>query len=119
MASELTQWVLVAGTGRTDLPSAVNWAARATGRALARAGYGLVVGGWAGVDYVTAESFQAELLSVRKPLSSYLTQVVPIGFQPEFKGGQVVSVEPGPQEWVQGVTGDLGTGQATLTGYKY
>lgn len=62
-----------------------------------------MVGGWSGVDYVTAESFQAELLSVRKPLSSYLTQVVPSGWQPEFKGGHVVYVEPGPQEWVQSV----------------
>src|SRR5215468_10684238 len=103
MVRELTRWVLVAGTGLLDLPPAVNWAARATGRGLARAGYGLVVGGWRGIDYVTAESFQAELLLAGKAVSSYLTQVVPIGSKPDFQGGYIVSVEPGPQEWVQGV----------------
>jgi predicted Rossmann-fold nucleotide-binding protein len=103
MGHEATRWVLVAGTGQFELPPAVNWTARAAGRALARAGYGLVVGGWQGVDYVAAESFQAELLSAGKAVSSYLTQVVPNGSAPDFEGGYVVSVKPGPQEWVQGV----------------
>jgi TIR domain len=106
LVTELTRWILVAGTGQrpghpADLPPAVYWSARAMGRKLAPAGYGLVGGGWSGVDYVTAEAFQTELRAIRKPLSNYLTQVVSRGWQPDFKGGHIVYVEPGPQGWVE------------------
>jgi len=103
MAAHLTRWVLVAGTGKQDLPAEVNWTARAVGSRIARAGYGLVVGGWHGVDYVTAEAFSQELVQARKPLSSYLIQVVPTGSQPQFKGGHVVYVAPGLKEFLESV----------------
>jgi hypothetical protein len=67
-ASNVSRWILVAGTGRIDLPPEVNWAARAVGAATAAAGFGLVVGGWEGVDYVTAEAFATGMTHSRIPL---------------------------------------------------
>ena len=40
--TNVARWILVAGTGKIDLPPEVNWTARAVGAATARAGYGLV-----------------------------------------------------------------------------
>ena len=59
-AVETTDWVLVAGLGDVDLPREVWIATEALGRALARRGFGLVTGGWKGVDHVAARSFHDE-----------------------------------------------------------
>ena len=103
MAKEqpLIKWILVAGTGTRHLPQEVNWCSREVGKSVALQGYGLVAGGWSGVDYVVAESFSKELIPSRKSLSSYLIQVVPNNQQPQFKGGEIVYVEPGVKEWVE------------------
>ena len=54
----LTRWILVAGTGRQrDLPITVLRVAEELGRRLAAEDYGLICGGWPGVDYVTANAF--------------------------------------------------------------
>ncbi len=49
--------VLVAGLGSEKMPDPIRWASAAIGTALARAGLGLVTGGWPGVDRVTSEAF--------------------------------------------------------------
>ncbi|MFL6210206.1 MAG: TIR domain-containing protein [Pyrinomonadaceae bacterium] len=103
MAKEqpIIKWILVAGTGKIDLPQEVNWCSREVGKSVALQGCGLVAGGWSGVDYVVAESFSKELNPLRKSLSSYLIQVVPKNMQPQFKGGEIVYVEPGVKEWIE------------------
>jgi len=102
-SSDVRGWVRVAGTGRRQgLPNAVLWTAEALGRALGRDGYGVVTGGWPGVDYIVCDAFHSELRRQRRPLSGYLIQVVAKSRQPDFQGGHVVYVEPGPQEWIEG-----------------
>src|SRR3712207_4667753 len=99
-----TRWILVAGTGKqSGLAETTIWSSKAIGAALARKGYGLVVGGWHGVDYLAAEAFEQTLAATRSTvrLSDVLLQVVPRGKQPVFQGGRVVSVDAGPAEWVE------------------
>lgn len=97
------KWILVAGTGKFELPDAVNWMSREIGKAIASNGFGLVVGGWKGVDYVVAQAFAEELRQQRKGLSEYLIQVIPEGTYPEFRGGHIVTVEKGVKEWIESV----------------
>lgn len=77
----------------------MNLTARALGRQIARRGFGLVVGGWHGVDYVTADEFAIEMRRQSRPVAAHLIQVVP-GGEPKFKGGHVIDVPKGPREWV-------------------
>ncbi|HEX5871109.1 MAG TPA: TIR domain-containing protein [Longimicrobium sp.] len=100
--AELTKWVLVAGTGRNQLPDAERWSAEQLGRVLAEQGYGVVTGGWQGVDDYVARAF-AKHLAPDRDLASYLIQVVPDGRQPEFQGGYVIPVESGEREWTEAV----------------
>ncbi|MBI5633478.1 MAG: TIR domain-containing protein [Nitrospirae bacterium] len=101
--SRITQWILVAGTGSIELPSAVYWTSKEIGKAIAQKGYGLIVGGWSGVDYVTAEAFSIELQNTHTPLSDYLIQVVPENNHPQFRGGHVIYVKQGIKEWLEGI----------------
>jgi hypothetical protein len=57
-----TRWVMVAGTGLVDgTPIEDINAARAIGAELARSRYGLITGGWAGVDHIATEAFVTQL----------------------------------------------------------
>lgn len=70
------RWVLVAGTGRrSGLPSSICILAEELGRSLAQHQYGLVLGGWPGVDHIAARSFAATLQR-GQALSDHLVQVV-------------------------------------------
>ena len=100
------RWVLVAGTGLPfGCPDEVIWCAEAVGAALARHGYGLVVGGWAGVDHITARTFKETLdrVAPEEPLTSRLMQVLPRGRFPDFPGGHIIVVDEGPLEWLEGL----------------
>lgn len=104
MAAKPIKWILVAGTGlRSGIPEHVQWCSEAIGRSLARRGYGLVVGGWHGVDYLAASAFYEELRSTHPQarLSDLLIQVVPSDSDPVFRGGHVIKVDRGVSEWVQ------------------
>jgi hypothetical protein len=58
------RWILVAGTGLAfGTPEIDSLVAKAVGVELAKHRYGLVVGGWHGVDYLVTESFLNELSS--------------------------------------------------------
>jgi hypothetical protein len=70
------KWVLVAGTGQYHLPDSVLWVSQALGTELGRRGFGLVNGGWEGVDWVVSETFAKELEGKGVPLASLLLQVV-------------------------------------------
>jgi APAF-1 helical domain/PhoH-like protein len=53
--------VLVIGTGGATVPHPVVWAAECAGREIARAGHGLISGGWPGVDHITCREYVRQL----------------------------------------------------------
>lgn len=107
----ILRWILVAGTGRQQGLSAPEaLLAEAFGRGLAEQGFGLVVGGWPGVDYLVARGFAQGLAASRCPLADYLLQVVaeqrpavyPAHAQyPDFRGGYLITVPTGTREWLE------------------
>lgn len=84
------KWVLVTGTG-TDrtLPPKVSATTEQLGRALAAHGFGLVTGGWPGVDEQVARWFNRELSERSRPLESFLIQVIEENSVPVFPGGDL------------------------------
>lgn len=95
--------VMVVGTGAYDLPQTAYKASIGVGRLLADLDYNLIVGGWEGVDYVVADEYSKELQTKDIRLSDALMQVVNSGRQPIFKGGEVVNVQEGIMEWIEGL----------------
>ena len=73
------------------------------GEKLARGGYGLVTGGWPGVDELTARSFARELERESTPLEDRLIQVVVDDKLPAFPAGNLVLVRRGEEEWTEPV----------------
>ena len=92
--------VLVAGTGNYHLPAEINWCAQTLGKKIAEHTYKLITGGWEGVDYVVADAFARQLSEQGIRLTDKLTQIVPRGNQPAFKGGRVEYTETGVNEWL-------------------
>ena len=98
------KWVLVAGTGNYELPDSILWTSKAVGARLARHGYGLVVGGWSGVDYVVAEEYAKEIQRKGARVRDSLIQVVPHNSDlPRFRGGHVVYVTAGVLEFTESI----------------
>jgi hypothetical protein len=78
-------WVMVAGTGlAAGLPEPVHFASESVGRELARAGHGLVSGGWPGVDHITCREYVNQLWRDEVPSKGRLRHVVPEGKRPDF-----------------------------------
>jgi TIR domain len=97
-------WILVAGTGNTDtLDSKLGQTCVKLGVSLANSGYGIVTGGWRGVDEQTARHFARELARTGIPLEDRLTQVVVEDSVPRFAAGQLVLVHRGEEEWTEQV----------------
>jgi hypothetical protein len=88
-----TERILVVGTGDYRLDEAEQWVADYLGRALARAGYRLVGGGWPGVDHVTARAYANELDRMEIPIEKRFTNVVGPRATPDFRRGAVLNVE--------------------------
>jgi hypothetical protein len=98
------RWILVAGSGREDkLSNVVEETSKLLGNMLAHNGFGLVSGGWQGVDRVVARSFAMALYPQDRPLEKYLVQVVRRDWQPVFPGGNLIFVAPGEEEWTKGI----------------
>lgn len=111
--------VLVAGTGKFDLPKEVYWLTSAIGKELGRKRHKLICGGWEGVDYVVAEEFSKVILDSFNSIFDYLVQIVPENSMPVFKGipdtivsaeseiyykqGNVIFVKPGVREWLEAI----------------
>jgi hypothetical protein len=97
-------WILVAGTGNVKLlDNKVKSTSVALGKALAKAGYGLITGGWPGVDELTARNFAIELEQLGLPLEDRLLQVVRNNKIPPFSAGRLIQVNPGKAEWEESV----------------
>jgi hypothetical protein len=96
------RWILVAGTGLKDgTPETDVLAAKAVGEELAKYGYGLVVGGWHGVDYIVTKSFLNQLSSRSLDPRDYLIQVVPHGRQLLHNEGHIIRTPHGGREWLE------------------
>lgn len=96
------RWILVAGTGlEVGTPHPDILAAQAVGEQLAKYQYGLITGGWHGVDYVVAESFLKQLESDGRDPKDYFIQVIPEDWQPCHKGGLIVRTPHGAREWLE------------------
>jgi hypothetical protein len=94
-----TKFVLVAGSGKQHLPERIVATSEQLGQALAQAGYGIVTGGWEGVDALVAESFARRLQILGRRSASLLRQVVKRGAEPSFAGGEVVSSGSEDDAW--------------------
>lgn len=94
--------VLVAGSG---IPSKMNHKQRgiahALGVALVENGFGLVSGGWEGVDDLVTAAFLAEHERRSSSPNESLLQVVQRGWTPPHEHGELIIVEPGDSEWVE------------------
>jgi hypothetical protein len=98
------KWILVAGTGQDPLPNEQRWVTEALGRTLAERGYGLVTGGWHGVDAIVSQVFAAVVRAQGESLDDRLIQVVTRDHAkvvtPGKTVGRIVEVRPDLQEWV-------------------
>ncbi len=95
-------WVLVAGTGPLRAFSdELKETARHLGARLATQGYGLVTGGWTGVDETVARAFWETSSERGLAPEDRLTQVIVKDGDPPFAAGQLVFVGKGKEEWLE------------------
>jgi hypothetical protein len=98
----LQRWVVVAGTGlQFGTPQKVVRTARAVGSWLARNRFGLVAGGWHGVDYLVTESFLHGLSDQDLQSKDHLIQVLTKDQDLLIPGGRVVRTDAGAREWAE------------------
>jgi formylglycine-generating enzyme required for sulfatase activity/predicted Rossmann-fold nucleotide-binding protein len=96
-------WVLVAGTGSERLSQPLSPVCRLVARILAEEDFGLITGGWVGVDTRVSLEF-AHALSEQKgpPLEDFLCQVMYEDQPPQHELGRTIRVQ-GETEWQQTV----------------
>jgi predicted Rossmann-fold nucleotide-binding protein len=92
------KWIMVAGSGAKELPEKIARTSELLGQELSKTGYGLITGGWPGVDHIVARSFSEGLRKTDIPLRELLIQFVDERRRPDFQGGQTVSA-PDDQAW--------------------
>jgi hypothetical protein len=101
------KWILVAGTARlSNFSEKLRDTAEGLGRLLARNQFGLVTGGWPGIDDTVARAFAREIMVKAYPLEDYLTQIVVDNEEklPSFPAGNLVVVKDGSiEEWTEGI----------------
>ena len=101
---ETPKFILVAGSGTGQIPESQYWLSDELGKGLAREGYGLVVGGWPGVDYLVTRSFVETLTNENAKVESRLIQVVMKGQQPHFQAKSVlIEADESEKEWTEAV----------------
>jgi hypothetical protein len=79
-----TVWILVVGSGGMHITDSVVFASETLGRELARAGYGLISGGWPGVDHMVCREYVKQLRRDEVPAQGRLRHVVPADSTPDF-----------------------------------
>lgn len=83
------------------MPESDKLAAKAVGDELALHGYGLITGGWNGVDSIVTESFLNRLHSRGGNPADCLIQVLPKGRRPKHKEGRISTTPHGGMEWLE------------------
>jgi hypothetical protein len=96
------RWVLVIGTANADLSEVEQRACREVGRALARAGYGLITCDYPGVDYDVAKAF-AKALNPDQSITDRLLHIVVPNHHTRFQSGTVLKVPDANNVMVQSV----------------
>lgn len=86
------KWILVVGTGRDRLSQPEWMMSSASARELAKSGYGIITGGWPGVDAVTAEAYAGQLAEDQVPDEEYLIQVLLEKQELVYPGGLIKRV---------------------------
>jgi hypothetical protein len=78
------RYVLVAGTGTMHLDNAIVFASETIGLELARAGFGLISGGWQGVDHIVCREYVNQLRRDQLSSKGRLVHVIPQGTTPDL-----------------------------------
>lgn len=78
------KYVLVAGTGTMQLGNALVVASEMVGLELARAGLGLISGGWQGVDHIVCREYVNQLRRDQLPSKGRLIHIIPQGAKPDL-----------------------------------
>jgi hypothetical protein len=81
------RWILVVGTGRQNLSREEVFASDVLGTELARSGFGLISGGWKGVDHVVAREFAKQRRRQGNEVDEALKQILAPGQEPHFQEG--------------------------------
>ncbi len=90
------KWVLVAGTGYdSKISPAESHGCAAIGAMLAKEGYGVICGGWDGVDKRICEAYDRVLLASNQPVGDKIIQIVTNYQEPVFKKGTIQQVKSG------------------------
>jgi hypothetical protein len=84
-------WVLVAGTGG-ELSAAEQLASRVVGEVLAESGYGLIDGGWRGVDSVVADAFARRTRDLGIPAFERVLHIIDGRDLPRLAVGRLLQV---------------------------
>jgi hypothetical protein len=92
------RWILIAGTGNLPLPENERWLAAIFGRRLAAKGYGLISGGWPGVDEVAATAFHRYLKRYDIPTLGRLVHLLEPDQKELYRFGEV---ERSEKDWNQ------------------
>lgn len=88
------RWIRVTGTGDLGrIEPVVQNTARMLGECLADAGFGLITGGWPGVDRLVADAFRARLQTAGLSTGDFLTQICDVGRENAFPEGRIIQVE--------------------------
>jgi len=98
-ANAQTRWILVAGSGNERIPATIVETSKRLGLELAGAGFGLVSGGWPGVDHIVARSFARSVKESGGRLADRLMQVVEQGRTPDFPAGRLLTAGSDTQAW--------------------
>lgn len=99
------KWILVVGSGGySALSRDIETVSEVLGVALADSGYGLITGGWPGVDHITAEAFVRQLSASGKPPRDYLLQILPASKEPAYKFGRIEYTDSEEEAWGLPVT---------------
>jgi TIR domain-containing protein len=98
-----TKWVLVAGSGTEPLPEKIVEVSRRLGRELADAGFGLVSGGWRGVDHIVARSFAEAVKETEGNLGERFIQFMERDRTPDFPGGRFFTAHSDREAWEQSI----------------
>ncbi len=100
-----TRWILVAGSGgKRPVPANIQGVSRRLGEALATAGFGLITGGWNGVDEHVARAFAEQIQRDDRSLSGRLVQVVEEGERPQFPAGRLDSAGSEYEAWRRSIS---------------
>ena len=105
--SQPQKWILVAGTGRlSTFSEKLRTTSEDLGQQLALNQFGVVTGGWQGVDDTVARAFAREIAARAYPLEDFLTQIVVDNENklPAFPAGNLIIVKDGSiEEWTEGI----------------